>query len=201
MRPGREAGFRPDGGCGFPLDPAADAAQAAYFWRPEVAPAVVIQLAPAPPPAARTLNLADLAAHARTADDGTHVVLRNGLQLLLLSGASFADPLSAVLPFDADLPARLAATEALYALVTRGRTPPDALSEQRRTRLKKMLRALDGRVSAASYRHVAQQLVGDVDPDSSAWRTSSVRDVTIRLCRSGGRLMRGGYLALLRKRR
>ncbi|MGA0603873.1 DUF2285 domain-containing protein [Caulobacter sp. KR2-114] len=147
------------------------------------------------------MDLTGVALDARAATDGTHVVLRSGLQLLLLAGASLADPLAVVLPFDADLPARLAATEALHALATRGRMPPDALTGQRRARLKKMLRALDGRTATASYRDVAQHLVGEVQTDSSAWRTSSARDVAIRLCRGAVRLMRGGYLALLRKRR
>jgi hypothetical protein len=63
-----------------------------------------------------------------------------------------------------------------------------------------MLRALDGRATAASYREIARDVLGAmVDP--SSWRTSSARDVAIRLCRAGRRLAEGGYLMLLRRRR
>src|ERR1700688_1257136 len=35
--------------------------------------------------------------------------------------------------------------------------------------------------------------------EQDAWRTASLRDTTIRLVRDGVRLMRGGYLDLLRR--
>jgi hypothetical protein len=63
-----------------------------------------------------------------------------------------------------------------------------------------MLRALDGRAAEASYREVADVVLGERFEDSMSWRTSSARDVAIRLCRGAAKLMREGYLTLLRRR-
>ena len=136
----------------------------------------------------------------RAADDGVHLRLQGGLQVLLTIGAEATVALAAVLPLDDDFAVRLVAAEALHRLLTAGARPPDPLSSQRRRRLKRMLRALDGHRSGASYRDVAEHVLGETLGDSSAWRTSAVRDVAIRLCRGAIRLMRGGYLSLLRKR-
>jgi len=200
MRPGREAGFRPDGGCGFPIDPAKEAREAEVFWRPEIAPAVVVQLMPAATGAAASLQLVGLATAARAADDGVHLRLPGGLQIQLMAGAEAAVALAAILPLDDDFAARVAAADALYRLLTSGTHPSDTLSPQRRRRLKRMLRALDGQQSGANYRDIAQHVLGETIADSAAWRTSAVRDVAIRLCRGAIRLARSGYLALLRKR-
>lgn len=136
----------------------------------------------------------------RSADEGVYLLLRSGLQVLLSPGADLTGPLAAILPLDADFPARLAAIDALHRLLTSASPPADPLSLQRRRRLKRMLRALDGRAAGATYREVAGHVLGETFTDSSAWRTSAVRDVAIRLCRGAARLVRGGYLALLRKK-
>jgi hypothetical protein len=61
------------------------------------------------------------------------------------------------------------------------------------------LRALDGRLAHASYRVIAQGLFGRAGlPAGAAWKTHDLRDRTIRLARSGWKLMHGGYLDLLR---
>ena len=90
--------------------------------------------------------------------------------------------------------------EALYLTLKTGARPGAGLSAERRQRLKRMLRALDGRQVGASYREIAEQILDMNVADVPAWRTSSARDVAIRLCRGAARLMRGGYLALLRRR-
>ena len=58
--------------------------------------------------------------------------------------------------------------------------------------------ALDGSLRAQSYRDIAAGLFGGENLDSDAFKTSSLRDVTIRLVRRGRSLMAGGYLKLLR---
>ena len=196
-RPRGEAGFRPDGGCGFPADPTAEAE---VFWRAEVAPSVVIQLTPAAAGAASGRQLAHFETARRLTEEGVYLRLQGGLQVLLMAGAEAAVALAAVLPLDDDFAARLVAADALHRLLTSGARSPDPLSTQRRQRLHRMLRALDGRQAGASYRDIAEHVLGETIADSSVWRTSAVRDVAIRLCRGAVRLMRGGYLALLRKR-
>jgi hypothetical protein len=77
--------------------------------------------------------------------------------------------------------------------------PPERLTTQRRQRLVLTLRALDGRLAHASYRIIAQSLFGRARiPAGAAWKTHDLRDRTIRLGRNGLKLMRGGYLDLLR---
>jgi hypothetical protein len=80
----------------------------------------------------------------------------------------------------------------------RGR-PPDRLTRQRSHRLGLTLRALDGRLADETYRTIAQSLFGRTRiPAGPGWKTHELRDRTIRLTRTGLKLMQGGYLALLR---
>jgi hypothetical protein len=60
-----------------------------------------------------------------------------------------------------------------------------------------MLRALDGHLAKASYREIAEALFGAHRLQHEAWKTSSLRDRTIRLVRGGVALMRTGYRKLL----
>lgn len=151
--------------------------------------------------AARSLRLANLEGEPQSTEEGVYLRIKNGPQLLLIPGAEITGRLSAVLPLDDHFPIRLAAAETLYQLLTSGRPERDPLSAQRRQRLKRMLRALDGRAMGASYRDIAEHVLGETIANSSAWRTSPLREVAIRLGRGAVELMRGGYLALLRKRR
>jgi hypothetical protein len=63
-----------------------------------------------------------------------------------------------------------------------------------------MLRALDGHLTDASYREIAQALFGAQRVQREAWKTSSLRDQTIRLVKGGVDLVRAGYRKLLRGR-
>jgi len=108
--------------------------------------------------------------------------------------------LSVVIPLDRDFPARSAAASRLWAPM-QGRVPgqvPCSLTKQRRDRLILMLRALDGHLAAASYREIAEVLFGAGRLEREPWKTSSLRDRTIRLVKGGLALMRDGYRKLLR---
>ncbi len=78
------------------------------------------------------------------------------------------------------------------------RVAPYGITAHRRRRLKLVLRALDGHLAGEDYRGVARGLFGARVPGDAAWRTHSLRSFTVRLVREGRKLMRGGYLALLR---
>lgn len=65
----------------------------------------------------------------------------------------------------------------------------------RRARLS--LVALDGHHDGASYRTLAEQLFGATRVAGETWRTSSLRDATIRLVRTGVALSRSDYRRLL----
>jgi hypothetical protein len=192
--------LRPIGACGFPADPALAATEAPVFWRPEIAPAVVVPLAPASAASPNSLRLIGLTAERRMVEEGLHMRLALGPQLFLLAGADPAAPMAAVLPLDEDFAVRLAAAARLHASLKSGARLAVRLPAHRRRRFKLMLRALDGRGAGASYRDVAQHVLGADVTDSAAWRTAPARDVAIRICRAAARQMRGGYLALLRRR-
>ena len=106
-----------------------------------------------------------------------------------------------VVPMGDDAPVRAEAALRFWRCVACCRSagprhPPDLRS--RRARLS--LRALDARQAGASYRAMAEVLFGPARLDASAWKTSSLRDTTIRLVRCGLALMNGDYRRLLRRK-
>jgi hypothetical protein len=191
------------------VDPRLGANQAAVFWRPEVLPTVVLlQSAPESFPTAWVFDVAQLSntTAEQFGSDARHLIVRNqdGDLRLLLPWRAQKRPLAIVLPLDDDLPIR-ARTALQFWLRVKSRAPgrsqePLALTRQQRDRLVLMVRALDGHLSDASYREIAEGLFGARRVQHEAWKTSSLRDRTIRLVRSSIALMRAGYRKLLRGR-
>jgi hypothetical protein len=109
-------------------------------------------------------------------------------------------PLAAVIPLDANFAARGDAALRLWRLLTgQPHRPADPLTRLQRQQLVFALRALDGHLAGATYREIAEVLFGETRvPTGSSWKTHDLRGRTIRLVRAGLRLMRGGYLDLLR---
>jgi hypothetical protein len=169
----------------------------------------VVLLAPAPAgfSNARPIEFASLgdgvAEH--IGDGGRHLIIpRRDGELRLSVLARHQQPLAVVIPIDADFPARAAAASRFWAQM-HGRLPAAAralsgFTVQRRDRLILMVRALDGHLAAAPYRDIAGALFGARRLEREAWKTSSLRDRTIRLVKGGIALMREGYRKLLRGR-
>ena len=168
----------------------------------------IVLLQPAPDSlfGAQPLDLAQLgAARAEhVGPDGRYVIVRNhvGELRLWLRNAPPDQPLAIVMPLDDDLPTRAEAALRLWARIG-GRAAgharePLALTRQRRDRLVSMVRALDGHLAEASYREIAEVLFGVRRVEGEMWKTSSLRDRTIRLVKGGLALMRAGYRKLLR---
>jgi hypothetical protein len=135
-------------------------------------------------------------------DRRRHLIVRSGDEEFRLCVYTLErdQSLSVVIPFDGDFPARAAAASRLWAGM-HGRAPGEAsrsLTRQRRDRLILMLRALDGHLDAASYREIGEVLFGARRLEREPWKTSSLRDRTIRLVKGGIALMRDGYRKLLR---
>jgi hypothetical protein len=133
------------------------------------------------------------------------VIVRNevGELRLWLRGDPSNKPLAVVMPLDDTLPIRADAALRLWVRLV-GRASdhsrePRALTRQRGDRLVLMLRALDGHLAEASYREVAEALFGIRRLEREAWKTSSLRDRTIRLVKGGLAHMRAGYRKLLRR--
>jgi hypothetical protein len=179
------------------------------FWRPEIFPGTLV-LAQAPDcfPAAWPFDVEQLGGSSveRAHADGRHVIVRGeGAEFRLwVRDSRRSEPLAVVIPLDDDLPLRAAAALRFWTQIAGGPAHDDstgsALSQQRHERLVLMLRALDGHLTDAPYREIAEALFGAQRVQREAWKTSSLRDQTIRLVKGGVDLMRAGYRKLLRGR-
>ena len=160
-------------------------------------------LAPSPLPAERPLAL-DRRVDTRRGEAGRWWIEGRGrgktrLAMLAADAEAMAGPLAAVIPLDATLPARLAALSRLWRSLARSDPlSDDPVTPQRRTRMKAMLRALDGRIDGAAYRDIAVALYGAARVAAAPWKSSALRDTTLRLVRDGRAMASGGYQALLR---
>lgn len=135
--------------------------------------------------------------------EGTYAVADQGgrrVSLVLADGMSVSSAAAALIPLDARFPVRVEAALQLWHVIN-GHSASyrtDPLTRQRRQRFALSLRALDGRLAGHAYRAIAAGLFDDARvPKGRAWKTHDLRDRTIRLVRSGTKLMRGGYLDLL----
>jgi len=184
-------------GLRFPIDPDLSAAEAEPIWLTEVAPAIAVRMVAAAPSDVTSSGLAAAAARRRLADDGLHLRFPNGLQARVPLLADGRESLGALVPLDRHLLRRLAAVRALRSGLAGRWRDLDLLSRARRRRLARALRAGDARSEGASYREIAERVLGERFADSLAWRTSSARAVAIRLCAAAHELAGGGYLRLL----
>jgi len=136
----------------------------------------------------------------RQASDGLHgAVGAASIPVWIARGASPADHLGALIPFDDALPQRLAAVLRLWHAL-QGRAQPDVgLTALQRRRLVLALRAYDGHRDGHSYRGIAIGLFGAARvPRGAAWKTHDLRARTMRLVADAIALRDGGYRALLR---
>ncbi|NQE65555.1 DUF2285 domain-containing protein [Caulobacter sp. RHG1] len=109
-------------------------------------------------------------------------------------------PVTAVVPLDASLSARLAALERfgrwrLGEALAGLRAP--RLTPHKQRRIGMMLRAVDARAAGASHRQLAEALYSAPRVAAEPWKTSSLRDTTLRLARDGAVLVAHGYRRLL----
>jgi len=136
--------------------------------------------------------------------DGDQVVVEDasGDHLLWLRDVRTGRRLAALLPLDDDFRVRVLSLIRFERRLT-GRSSgplPKAwqITRRHRQRLVLMVRALDGNLSDASYREIAEALFGTEAVTRYAWKTSSIRGQTIRLVKDAIGMMRGGYRQLLR---
>jgi hypothetical protein len=125
--------------------------------------------------------------------DGFHLILPNGVQVSLL-GHDPARPMAIVIPPDENLEARLATVERFRRTLVgkpAGFLPASQrLTPRHRRRLIQMLKALDGKMSDATYREIAATIFGPQAASEKGWKTTSIRGQTIRLVKNGFITMR-----------
>jgi hypothetical protein len=137
---------------------------------------------------------------------GSHFfhTLTNGerLQILRLGGLGADEGAAAVIPLGPEGFDRLEAVARLLSSLHGRSIPADTrLTRQQRHRARRMLQAVDGRLSGASYRDIAATLFGTRDLADEPWKTSSRRFATMDLVRGGLAMIAGGYRRLLSHRR
>jgi hypothetical protein len=122
-------------------------------------------------------------------------------RLWLPDPPSEGKPVAASIPLDDTAETRAAAV-VRFRRHTAGAeaNPSPRPARQQLGRQVRSLRALDARLDGATYRGIAESLFGRSRLANEPWKTCSLRDTTIRLVRTGIKLMRGGYLEFLRSR-
>jgi hypothetical protein len=188
------------------LDPDRSANETAIFWRPELlASVLMLEAAPSVFRTARRLEQLDLTHATLRAhpDDEAAIVIADpdGDHYLVAGAIDPAQPLAVLLPLDDNFHIRAeAALRFQRRLFGRAAGPlPRALTltPRHRLRLVRMVRALDGRSSGATYREIAAVLFETHQQSATEWKTSSIRAQTIRLVKDAETMVRGGYLRLL----
>ncbi|MBO6756380.1 MAG: DUF2285 domain-containing protein [Roseibium sp.] len=186
------------GGCDFPVDPDIAAPDAPVFWRPDFAPAVVNLVAKLPDFGLQTASIAKHFTERRTDEHGQPwALLPDGAVLVATSGALDARSVGVLIPLDDHWPIRVAAAERLrLRLIERTADPP--ITPQRRERLKRALRCIDGRRDGATYRAIATAFFGARRVAEEPWKTSSLKAQIARLAAYGRTLIARGHEDLLR---
>ncbi|MER8492373.1 DUF2285 domain-containing protein [Mesorhizobium australicum] len=139
-----------------------------------------------------------------TRDGHQHLLAEDSGRSLQLaaSGVSILEPVrltSSVLWPPEELKQRLNALECLNSLCWTGRLQPGFFpTEPRCSRLRRVLRALDGFIAGASHREIALALFGRARVEQD-WADPGdhLRDSVRRAVRRGRSLMNGGYKRLL----
>jgi len=183
-------------GLAAPADPQLPADRARVVWRADVAPALVVPMEERSFGQAKALPGSVDGPVA--AEDGRYLRLPSGLQVQLRGDATPAGPLVVVVSYDRDFNLRVRAVDALRRAESTDTPPRSRFSADQRARLARTLFALDASLQAQSYREIAAGLFGEDNRADEDFKTSTLRDVTIRLVRRGKSLMAGGYLKLLR---
>ncbi|MBO6636897.1 MAG: DUF2285 domain-containing protein [Roseitalea sp.] len=188
----------PIGGCDFPTDPDIAAPNAPVFWRPDFAPAVVNLVAMVSDLGLQAASITEHVAERRTDEHGkSWALLPDGTVLVATSDAVDARSVGVLIPLDDHWPVRVAAAERLRRQVIE-RTADPPITPQRRERLKRALRCIDGRRDGATYRAIATAFFGARRVAEEPWKTSSLKAQIARLAAYGRTLVVRGHEDLLR---
>jgi hypothetical protein len=190
-------------GLSFPADPAQPARLEPVFWRPDIyAQTIVLAAAPSGAPHAiayRPTTWPGVFVE-QIGCDGHHALLRapdGPHRLWLPQPIPDGTPVACMVPLGADAAQGAAAILRFWRALTGSGLAAAPAPDSRLRRLRLSLKALDGHDQGASYRSLAEALFGAQRVADETWRTSSLRDATIRLVRTGQLLVGGQYRRLL----
>ncbi len=175
------------------------------MWTPAADPSTLL-LEPLPSSLAPT-STAETPHHTDEADQAAkahHRIELGGqtFQATAIGRVNIEAPAVALVLLDDMTPDRLEAIARFWMALRRRRAPPDPrVTNQRRMRLRQMLRAVDARTEHASYRAIAAALFPRHQIEPAAWAGDALRETTIRLTRDGMKLVQGGYRNLLKRPR
>lgn len=191
--------------CDFASDPRIPHEEQSLFWLPSLQPQVV-RLVPANADDELTIAPIDLAQikgfELRRADDGWHGLWRSGdvtHQVWLRdSSPEETTPYAVTLPFDGFFELRAHAARRFWRALN-GRPPGPifrAMPEQLRHYHILCLRALDAKLGGASYRTIAEGLLG-FSGTKEDWEIDPRKNKSRRMVAKGMQMMGGGYKSLL----
>ena len=193
-------------GLTFGADPALSAREQPIFWRPDAFPRTVV-LTATPAATSQTLPFEPQSWRGdfveRHAEDGVHGLLmtpRAQHRLWMPDAIGPGQPVACVVPLGVDATCGAAAIVQFWRHLTDDLPAPPRRPDAKLNRARLSLRALDGHNAGESYRSLAERFFGAGRVATESWRTSSLRDATIRLVRSGLALASGNYRRLLRQR-
>ena len=194
--------MRDTGGYKSLADPNLNRQKIPIFWRPEECASVIV-LSPQRNATFRSgIRKTDLQNYFSYEDLGNrqhfffdHQNLR--AQIFISEGLAANEFLQATIPLDPFMLARLAATEEFLRVISGKQIVKKSNSSLTMLRLHKALRALDAMAAKASQREIAELFYGKERIRQEYWKTSSIRQSILRLCRLGQKMVDGGYVELL----
>jgi len=190
------------GGYKFLADPDLAAPDNPVFWRPESCASVLI-LSPNPTETfGSVIRKSDLRKQLSREDAESRVhflfVHQNfRAQIYISDQTRSSELLQAVIPLDQNTLHRMAATGEFFRAITGKPMSRQAKPKLNTLRLHRALQALDAMAANATQREIAELLYGQRRVKEEPWKTSSLRQSTIRLCRLGQKMVNGGYAKLL----
>lgn len=194
--------MRDTGGYKSLADPNLTGRKIPIFWRPEECASVIILSPQRNATFGSAIRKTDLQNYFSYEDLENrqhfffnHKNLRT--QIFIPEGLAANEFLQATIPLDPFMLARLAATEEFLRVISGKQIVKKSNPSLTMLRLHKALRALDAMAEKASQREIAELFYGKERIRKEYWKTSSIRQSILRLCRLGQKMVDGGYVELL----
>ncbi len=194
--------MRDTGGYKSLADPNLNRQKIPIFWRPEECASVIILSPQRNAAFGSAIRKTDLQNYFSFEDleNRQHFFFNHHnlrAQIFIPEGLAANEFLQATIPLDPFMLVRLAATEEFLRVISGKQIVKKSKPSLTMLRLHKALRALDAMAAKASQREIAELFYGKERIRQEYWKTSSIRQSILRLCRLGQKMADGGYVELL----